>query len=177
VANRALHKVFRNKTEKPYVLCFSYSQWLLLMGWTIYTSHWLTWVTVTQMHEPLIRCATYFHTALHSVTLFGRSKDVSGWWPDKMVAVKMVRTKWYDAPPDPLVVRGFLPSAIAASRLWPLQLPRFSLNIWHVQSIDFLKICLLLDTEEQSQRSRFSCIDQTRCATIAKRTEERKIRL
>src|SRR6218665_2832488 len=27
----------------------------------------------------------------------------------------------YDAPPDPLVVRGFLPSAIAASRLWRLQ--------------------------------------------------------
>src|SRR6218665_4166521 len=27
----------------------------------------------------------------------------------------------YDAPPDPLVVRGFLPSAIAASRLRRLQ--------------------------------------------------------
>src|SRR6218665_576298 len=31
----------------------------------------------------------------------------------------------HDAPPDPLVVRGFLPSAIAASRLWRLQVPRF----------------------------------------------------
>src|SRR6218665_2267620 len=29
----------------------------------------------------------------------------------------------YDAPPDPLVVRVFLPSAIAASRLRRLQLP------------------------------------------------------
>ena len=30
----------------------------------------------------------------------------------------------YDAPPDPLVARGFLPSAIAASRLRRLQLPQ-----------------------------------------------------
>ena len=30
----------------------------------------------------------------------------------------------YDAPPDPLVVRGFLPSAIAASRLRRLQCPQ-----------------------------------------------------
>src|SRR6218665_2036869 len=29
----------------------------------------------------------------------------------------------YDAPPDPLVARGFLPSAIAASRLRRLQFP------------------------------------------------------
>src|SRR6218665_3976254 len=28
-------------------------------------------------------------------------------------------------PPDPLVVRGFLPSAIAASRLWRLHYPQF----------------------------------------------------
>src|SRR6218665_3790958 len=32
VANRALHKVFRKNTEKSYVLCFSYSQWRVLMG-------------------------------------------------------------------------------------------------------------------------------------------------
>ena len=30
----------------------------------------------------------------------------------------------YDAPPDPLVGRGFLPSAIAASRLRRLQFPQ-----------------------------------------------------
>jgi len=29
----------------------------------------------------------------------------------------------YDAPPDPLVVKGFLPSAIAAPRLQRLQFP------------------------------------------------------
>src|SRR6218665_2644938 len=32
----------------------------------------------------------------------------------------------YDAPPDPIVDRGFLPSAIAASRLRRLQLPKLT---------------------------------------------------
>src|SRR6218665_4176317 len=32
----------------------------------------------------------------------------------------------YDAPPDPLVARGFLPSAIAASLLRRLHFPHFS---------------------------------------------------
>src|SRR6218665_3575103 len=38
------------------------------------------------------------------------------------------RPRWgaYDAPTDPLVVRGFLPSAIAASGIWPLQFPRLT---------------------------------------------------
>src|SRR6218665_3889112 len=32
----------------------------------------------------------------------------------------------YDAPSDPLHVRGFLPSAIAASGIWRLQFPRLT---------------------------------------------------
>ena len=35
----------------------------------------------------------------------------------------------YDAPPDPLVVRGFLPSAIAASRLRRLHFPQISQDL------------------------------------------------
>src|SRR6218665_2131506 len=35
----------------------------------------------------------------------------------------------YDAPPDPLVVRGFVPSAIAASRLRRLHFPQISQDL------------------------------------------------
>src|SRR6218665_16400 len=35
----------------------------------------------------------------------------------------------YDAPPDPLVVRGFLPSAIAASRFRRLHFPQISQDL------------------------------------------------
>src|SRR6218665_1314277 len=55
----------------------------------------------------------------------------------------------YDAPPDPLVGRGFLPLAIAASRLRRLQFPRLTcLRVyaktlkfppppWRLQHLDF----------------------------------------
>ena len=74
MAKCVLHKVFRfrSNTEKSYVLCFSHSQWWVLMGWTIYTSHRL--MHPSDCHSDAwapTRCATYFHTALHtcSVTL------------------------------------------------------------------------------------------------------------
>src|SRR6218665_3269261 len=65
----------------------------------------------------------------------------------------------HDAPPDPLIVRGFEPSAIAASRLWRLQLPRLSSNAGHVQSIDFLKIC---PAEGKGVRLRWTHVDRGR---------------
>ena len=40
-----------------------------------------------------------------------------------------MRIRAYDAPPDPLVVRGFLPSAIAASRLRRLHFPQISQDL------------------------------------------------
>src|SRR6218665_717558 len=43
--------------------------------------------------------------------------------------MKLTYPKMYDAPPDPLVVRGFLPSAIVASRLRGLHFSKFSQDL------------------------------------------------
>src|SRR6218665_4124707 len=53
------------------------------------------------------------------------------------------RPRWgaYDAPPDPIVGRGFLPSTIAPSRLRRLQFPRLACPSqspppWRLQHLD-----------------------------------------
>ena len=48
----------------------------------------------------------------------------------------------YDAPPYPLVVRGFLPSAIAASRLRRSQFPHSDILVGPPTSGPWLRPCL-----------------------------------
>ena len=62
-------------------------------------------------------------------------KNCVGFWADPAGGA-------YDAPPYPLVVRGFLPSAIAASRLRRLHFPKFSQDLSPPKSDTDFRLCM-----------------------------------